>query len=88
MYGKVLVKVIEFGCVMPVVKLRGRNQPTQRTKLKTQIGVYQRRVNGNKDDVGKDRSLGKAQQVDRNIGKTACDGDINQVESRAGEPVH
>ena len=74
--------------VMPVMELRRRDQPLQRTEIEAHVGVDERRLHAHHDEIRKERPLGKSQHVDRHVRQTARDRDVDQMQPRAGQPVH
>src|SRR5688572_25049382 len=88
MNSKIPVEKALLVRVVPMMKLRCGEQLPNRAVFKPQIRVDKGRMNAYKNDVSKERAFGEPQDIDRHICDATGQDDIDEMQSRAGEPVH
>ena len=70
-----------------MMKLRRSQHLTQRSKWNPQIGVDQKGLPVVEHEIDADRDLGKAECKDRQQRRRFCQGLVDRMESRRGQPI-
>ena len=74
--------------VMPVMEARRHHEPFERAQAEPHVGVDEDRVERDEDEVGVERRRREAEHVERHERQPAGEHDVDQVQPRAGQPVH
>jgi hypothetical protein len=85
--SEILVAGLPAIAVMPVMKLRRSEQPTQRSKSDADVGVNENRLPVVEEGIRADRPFGKSQCNNRDQRNPLSEYLINGMYARSCQPV-